>query len=88
MKSALDLHIVSSTTHDQTYKFALLYKDCHAEPWLVVTNPIGADCQVCLSRLVNSVAILGLEIWAGTHKGGHEGVLKLPQPLIEAGDAL
>ena len=29
MTSALDLHNASSTTHDQTYKSALLCKNCH-----------------------------------------------------------
>ena len=53
-----------------------------------VTYSIGANSQVCLSGLVNSVPILGLEVWTGTHKCSAEGVLQLPQPVIKAGDAL
>ena len=50
--------------------------------------PIRADGKIGLARFIDGVASLGLKVWASTHKGSHEGVLQLLQPLIETGDAL
>lgn len=50
--------------------------------------PIGANGQIGLPRVIDSVALLGLEIRTSPDESLTEGLLEAVQPLIEAGDAL